>query len=117
MFLLGLAIAAVIAAFVASDASKRGMSAGGWFFGVFLLLIVFLPAYFIVRKPLLPQYQPQTRLSISSNSAFRCTRMNPRCRAMEEAIGNPPEAIAFTASSRAVAPSSEIFRCFGLSWS
>lgn len=59
MFLLGLAIAAVIAAFVASDASKRGMSAGGWFFGVFLLLIVFLPAYFIVRKPLLPQYQPQ----------------------------------------------------------
>jgi MFS family permease len=62
MFLLGLAIAAVIAAFVASDASKRGMNAVGWFFGVFLLLIVFLPAYLIVRKPLLPQYQPQLPL-------------------------------------------------------
>ena len=59
MFLFGALIAAVIAGFVASDASKRGMSAGGWFFGVFLLLIVFLPAYLIVRKPLLAQYQPQ----------------------------------------------------------
>ena len=59
MFLFGALIAAVIAGFVASDASKRGMNAAGWFIGVFLLLMVFLPAYLIVRNPLLPQYQPQ----------------------------------------------------------
>ena len=59
MFVLGMLIAVVIAAFVASDARKRGMEPVGWFIGVFLLLIIFLPAYLIVRKPLLPQYQPQ----------------------------------------------------------
>jgi hypothetical protein len=59
MFLVGMIIAAILAAFVAKDASKRGMNAAGWFFGVFLLLIIFLPLYFIVRKPLSPQYQPQ----------------------------------------------------------
>jgi MFS family permease len=59
MLFVGLIIAAILAAFVAKDASKRGMNAAGWFFGVFLLLIIFLPLYFIVRKPLLPQYQPQ----------------------------------------------------------
>lgn len=59
MLFVGMIIAAVIAAFVASDAAKRGMSPVGWFFGVFLLLIVFLPLYIIVRRPLLPQYQPQ----------------------------------------------------------
>lgn len=58
-FLLGLMIAAVVAGFVANDARKRGMDAVGWFFGVFFLLIVFLPLYLLERKPLLPQYQPQ----------------------------------------------------------
>lgn len=57
MFLFGLLIALIVAAFVASDANKRGMSGVGWFFGVAFLLIVFLPLYLIVRKPLLPQYQ------------------------------------------------------------
>jgi MFS family permease len=59
MLLIGLIIAAVVAAFVANDASKRGMNAVGWCFGVFLLLIVFLPLYLLVRTPLLPQYQPE----------------------------------------------------------
>jgi hypothetical protein len=59
MFLFGFVIAVIVAAFTARDANKRGMSGMGWFFGVAFLLIVFLPLYLIVRKPLLPQYQPQ----------------------------------------------------------
>lgn len=59
MFLLGMVIAAIIAGIVATDASKRGMSGAFWFFAVFLLLIFFLPAYLMARKPLLPQYQTQ----------------------------------------------------------
>jgi len=49
--IIGLIIALIIAIAVGNDASKRGMSAWGWGIGVFLLLIVFLPLYFIFRKP------------------------------------------------------------------
>lgn len=42
-----------IGIFIGLDADKRGMNAWGWGIGVFLLLIVFLPLYFILRKPLL----------------------------------------------------------------
>lgn len=52
-------LAVVIAAFVAKDASRRGMNAVGWFLGALFLLLIALPLYFILRKPLLPQYQPQ----------------------------------------------------------
>ena len=48
---IGIFIAAIVAFFVADDASKRGMNAWGWAFGVFCLLIIVLPIYFIVRKP------------------------------------------------------------------
>ena len=44
-------IALVIAIAVARDAEKRGMHFLGWGIGVFLLMIVFLPVYFIARKP------------------------------------------------------------------
>jgi MFS family permease len=54
----GTIMAGIVAYSVESDSTKRGMNATAWFFGVFLLLIVFLPAYLIVRKPLLPQFQP-----------------------------------------------------------
>jgi hypothetical protein len=59
MFLFGLLIALIVAAFVARDANRRGMSGVGWFIGVACFLIIFLPLYLIVRKPLLPQYQGQ----------------------------------------------------------
>jgi hypothetical protein len=49
--LIGVIIALVIAILIGKDASKRGMNAWGWGIGVFLLLIVFLPLYFIMRKP------------------------------------------------------------------
>jgi 4-amino-4-deoxy-L-arabinose transferase-like glycosyltransferase len=49
--LIGMAIALVIALLVGNDAKKRNMSSWGWGIGVFLVLIVFLPLYFILRKP------------------------------------------------------------------
>jgi uncharacterized membrane protein len=51
MEILGLLIALVVGIIVGQDASTRGMNAWGWGIGVFLLMIVFLPLYFILRKP------------------------------------------------------------------
>lgn len=53
--IIGLVIALVAAILVAQDAKKRGMNPIGWAIGVFLLLIIFLPVYFIVRKPKLEE--------------------------------------------------------------
>ena len=50
---VGLGVAFIFAVWVAQDAKKRGMDPGAWFAGVFLLLIVFLPIYLIVRTPTL----------------------------------------------------------------
>jgi drug/metabolite transporter (DMT)-like permease len=50
-YLLGVIIAAGIGVWVATDANKRGMNGVLWGIGVFLLCIVFLPIYLIVRKP------------------------------------------------------------------
>ena len=75
IFAVGPVITATMAAFVAKDASKRGMNAAGWFFGVFLLMIVFLPLYLLERKPLLPEYQsqfpqpPQTQSDLATTAA------------------------------------------------
>ena len=49
--IIGLLIALVVGIVVGNDASKRGMRAFWWGLGVFLLMIVFLPLYFILRKP------------------------------------------------------------------
>lgn len=49
--LIGLIIALVIAISVGKDAAKRNMNSFGWGLGVFALMIIFLPLYFIVRKP------------------------------------------------------------------
>ena len=49
---LGLIIALIVGILVGQDANKRGMNGLGWGLGVFLLMIVFLPIYLIVRKPL-----------------------------------------------------------------
>jgi hypothetical protein len=51
--ILGLMIAFIVACAVYTDANKRGMNALLWSLGVFLLMILFLPIYFIVRKPLI----------------------------------------------------------------
>lgn len=49
--MIGALIALVIAIAIGQDAKKRGMNPWGWGIGVFLLLIIFLPLYFILRKP------------------------------------------------------------------
>ncbi|HEY1501721.1 MAG TPA: zinc ribbon domain-containing protein [Acidobacteriaceae bacterium] len=55
---IGLLIAAAIAFWVYTDAKKRPMNAIGWAIGTFLLCIVFLPLYLIMRKPLLTAQLP-----------------------------------------------------------
>lgn len=49
--LLGIIIAAIVAICVHNDAEKRDMNATAWAIGVFLVMIIFLPLYFIMRKP------------------------------------------------------------------
>jgi hypothetical protein len=49
--LIGLVIAAAIAFWVYNDAKKRPMNAILWAIGTFLVCIVFLPLYLILRKP------------------------------------------------------------------
>jgi 4-amino-4-deoxy-L-arabinose transferase-like glycosyltransferase len=49
--IIGMIIALVVAILVGNDASKRDMKAFWWGLGVFMLMIVFLPLYFILRKP------------------------------------------------------------------
>ena len=80
MIIVGMVIAAIVAGFVGSDASKRGMNPTGWFIGVFLLLIVFLPVYLIVRRPLLPQYQAQLpQLQHTSNELLAAASIPSLC--------------------------------------
>jgi|LakMenEpi03Aug12_release.lakeMendotaPanAssembly.Ray.scaffolds.fasta_scaffold359378_2 hypothetical protein len=58
-----IAALAVIAYFIAKDASERGMNAMGWGVSSFLVCIVAVPIYLIVRKPLLASTPtPETHL-------------------------------------------------------
>ena len=49
--LFGLIIAIVIAVLIGKDANSRGMSGIGWGIFTFLICIVAVPIYLIVRKP------------------------------------------------------------------
>ncbi|MBL7111520.1 MAG: hypothetical protein ISS19_06225 [Bacteroidales bacterium] len=49
--LIGILIALLVGILVGQDAKKRGMSPWAWGIFVFLILIIGLPVYFIVRKP------------------------------------------------------------------
>jgi hypothetical protein len=51
MEIIGLLIALVIAFFIKGDADSRGMN--GWMWGIFtfLVCIITLPLYILVRKP------------------------------------------------------------------
>ncbi len=53
--MIGFLIALGIGIAVGRDASRRGMNGGAWGVGVFFLLIIVLPIYFIKRKPLLAE--------------------------------------------------------------
>ena len=49
--IFGLIIAAVVAVLIANDAKTRDMNAVGWGIFTFLVCIVAIPVYLIVRKP------------------------------------------------------------------
>ena len=50
-YTIGLLIALAVSYWVLTDARSRGMNATPWAIGVLLVLIVFLPLYFLMRKP------------------------------------------------------------------
>jgi hypothetical protein len=50
-FFVGLIIAAVVGVLIGKDAQSRGMSGLGWGLFTFLLCIIAVPVYLIVRKP------------------------------------------------------------------
>ena len=55
----GFVVAVLLAVLIAKDAQQRGMNGVLWGVGVFLLCIVFLPLYLIMRNPLpRPAAQP-----------------------------------------------------------
>jgi hypothetical protein len=49
---IGLIIAAVVGVLIANDANSRGMNGLGWGIFTFLICIIAIPIYLIVRKPL-----------------------------------------------------------------
>ncbi|MEA3040767.1 MAG: hypothetical protein QOC65_256 [Sphingomonadales bacterium] len=49
--IVGIIIAAVIAIIIGKDASERGMSGVGWGIFTFLICIISVPIYLVVRKP------------------------------------------------------------------
>lgn len=53
--IFGLLVVAVVAFLIGKDAESRGMSGLGWGLFTFLLCIVAVPVYLIVRKPRLNQ--------------------------------------------------------------
>ncbi len=77
---LALALACAAALWVWVDAGRRGMNQAGWTAGTLLLLIVFLPAYFIMRRrPLaapaaVPGHAPPAPTAPSPASGFPTKR-------------------------------------------
>ena len=49
--LIGLLIALICAVLIAKDAKSRGMNPLGWGLFTFVVLIVAIPVYLVVRKP------------------------------------------------------------------
>lgn len=53
--IIGLIVAAVIGVIIGKDASARGMSGFGWGIFTFLICIIAVPIYLIVRRPRLDE--------------------------------------------------------------
>jgi len=60
-----IAIPLIAGILIGKDANARGMNGVGWGIGVFAVFIVFLPLYFVVRKPLLSQVPQYSAPSLS----------------------------------------------------
>lgn len=67
-FWIGAVIDLLIAIWVAQDANRRGMNGILWAIGVFLLCIVFLPIYLIVRKPIVVVAPPYPGAGAAPNA-------------------------------------------------
>lgn len=52
MEIIGIILAAIIGIIIGKDASSRGMSGIGWGLFTFLICIIAIPIYLIVRKPI-----------------------------------------------------------------
>lgn len=53
--LFGLVIAAIVGVLIGKDAASRGMSGVGWGLFSFLICIIAVPIYLVVRKPRLDE--------------------------------------------------------------
>lgn len=53
--LFGLVIAAIVGVLIGKDAASRGMSGIGWGLFSFLICIIAVPIYLVVRKPRLDE--------------------------------------------------------------
>ena len=58
--LLGILIALLVAIAVGRDAKSRGMNEWLWGIFVFLILIIAVPVYFIMRKPKIENPEEKT---------------------------------------------------------
>jgi hypothetical protein len=74
-FLFMICVPLIAAVIVARDAKQRGMNGAAWGVGTFLLCIVFLPLYFIVRNPL-----PSTTLPFVPQQSFAPIGRPQLCR-------------------------------------
>jgi hypothetical protein len=63
MTLVAILIALLIAVAVYNDAKPRGMEALPWAIGVFLMMIIFLPLYLILRKPKITEEEIDNRIT------------------------------------------------------
>lgn len=54
-YFFGLIVAFIVAVLIARDAASRGMSGLAWGLFTFLICIVAVPVYLIVRKPRIDQ--------------------------------------------------------------
>ena len=71
-YLGGIVIAGLVAAWVYRDAESRGDNGIGWAFGVFMLMIVVLPIYFIRRKPKQPPADILLNNAIPEKVCLKC---------------------------------------------
>ncbi|MDU2066582.1 MAG: hypothetical protein E6713_17325 [Sporomusaceae bacterium] len=82
MEFLGLGIAAIVAAWVYSDAKERNCTIPyGWALGVFIGLIIFLPLYLIMR--------PKKPVRIEQSLPLEDEAIKPKRRSLCSQCGTP----------------------------
>ena len=82
---VGVVVACIIARSIYYDAKSRGMQDLGWAYGVFLMMIVFLPLYFIYRKPKLTKEEIDEK--------FRIQREATKQQQLEEITTNQAQGL------------------------